>query len=237
MGTNDFAWLLITTHVKTYRLSVKLFSNGFISSILFIVNLNTFSQWIFCSWWRRLIPERFLGVEWQKREFANLTRRVQLIYSRALIEMVARRREGHFVGMPLEKSFLDLLPDNIEKNEKLCKPNKCLWLIPNATWITTPNLLLTWTQCCISPHWWTTCLLPRQTALLTSCAGHCCSSRKRATSKSAYRTNWTLPSSLRTERSTRLALFSRSAWVSHSQWPPSGRYSPKRTSTVYSYVL
>ena len=107
-----------------------------------LVSLSTFSLWIFYSWLRRLIPERFFGVEWQNREFANLTRRVQLIYSRALIEIVARRRKGHFVGMPFDKSFLDLQPENIEENAKLCKPNKCLWLIPSATWIMTQTYCL-----------------------------------------------------------------------------------------------
>ena len=76
-----------------------------------------------CSWWRRLIPERWQAIEWQpRRNISSQIDRVKLIYRNALEKMVEKMKtEGRLEGV--EPKFLELLPTNVDKNGKNCTAN------------------------------------------------------------------------------------------------------------------
>ena len=71
-----------------------------------------------------MLPERWLGVEWQKRKFDAENRRVQLIYRRAFEQLLVKRQESRSEGMPTEMSFIDMLSaEGNVSDDNICKNN------------------------------------------------------------------------------------------------------------------
>ena len=70
--------------------------------------------------WLKYFPERWFGRERQLQKVQQDNRTVQVIYRRAFEQMFIKRHKGLLDGMPADKSFLDLLPNNSEKNDRFC---------------------------------------------------------------------------------------------------------------------